>query len=343
MVRDVVGSQKGIGLIELMVSMMLGLLLVGAVIQVLVGQHATQRLNQSLNTIQTNARFVLYILERDLRRAGYWGCAAPDTKAPSAESMGAYGQVHVITADSTIGDWHVFAQALAPPQDKNIPDAANGQSAVLRLNYVRDPGVHVTVPANNRNARLQVSANPEGWDAGDQLLVTNCRVADLFTVTDTGNAWIAHATTNSDGETQNTQAQLSTLYGDDAAVFQPVGVIYYIRDTGVAGHSVPTLYRRQVAPTIEDSQALVMGISHLMLRYGVDRDGDSVPEAYVAANKVIDWRSIAAVRVGFVAVSVLSAGVDASSTLKMFGRTLQDLPDNDHLRRVYTTTVALRN
>lgn len=343
MVRSDSVTQNGIGLIELMVSMMLGLLLVGAVIQVLVGQRATQRLNQSLHTIQTSARFALHILEADLRRAGYWGCAAPATNAPVADTVGTYTHVHIIAAESSIDQWRDFARALAPPQDSNIPGAANSQSDVLRLNHVRAPGVRITRAGGSRSSPLHIAANPAGWEAGNLLLVTNCRTADLFTVTNASSSRIAHATTGSEGETLNTQAQLSTLYGDDAAVFEPYGVIYYIRDTEVAGRSIPTLYRRRVAPTVADSQALVMGISHLTLRYGVDRDGDTTPDAYVKAEQVKNWRAIAAVRVGFVAVSLRSAGVEANQTLTMFGRTLQDLPDDGRLRRVYTTTVALRH
>lgn len=336
-------APAGFGLVELMVALMLGLLLIGAVMHVLLGQGASQRVSQALSAVQTRARFVLYILERDLRRAGYSGCLNPVTTAPSVAGARPYGDLNILATATSVDGWRDIAQAVAKPRDANIPASANSASGVLRVSYVRDPAVRVVARADGARDALQISGNPAGWEAGDHLLVTDCRVADLFTATNVNSTLIAHAVNGGDGERRNAQAALAKRFGDDARVFEPYGVIYYIRDSGEGSRRAPTLYRRRVVPEVRNSRALVKGISHLRLRYGVDTGGDAGPEQYLDAGAVADWSTIVAVRVGFVAESPRPVGSDMGMTLRLFGSELNGLPEDGHLRRVFTTTVALRN
>lgn len=67
---------SGYSLIELMVSMTLGLLMLGVALQFLVSSSATQSASQASNRIQENARFALEILAENIRLAGYADPAA---------------------------------------------------------------------------------------------------------------------------------------------------------------------------------------------------------------------------------------------------------------------------
>ncbi len=55
--------------------MTIGLLLMGGVITILTSSHQTYRVNDALARIQENARYAFHVLSKDIRMAGYFGCA----------------------------------------------------------------------------------------------------------------------------------------------------------------------------------------------------------------------------------------------------------------------------
>src|SRR5690606_35581995 len=67
-------SQKGVTLVELMISLLLGLLLTAGIIQVFAGNRVTYAFNEGLSRIQENARFSLDHIAYNARMAGYSGC-----------------------------------------------------------------------------------------------------------------------------------------------------------------------------------------------------------------------------------------------------------------------------
>jgi len=66
--------ERGVTLIELMVSMTLGLLLTGAIMQIFLRNRVTYAFNDGLSQIQENARFALDHVANSTRMAGSIGC-----------------------------------------------------------------------------------------------------------------------------------------------------------------------------------------------------------------------------------------------------------------------------
>lgn len=66
--------QRGFGLIELMLALMLGLILVFGVVQIFIAGKQSFVVQQHTAALQENARFVLSRISRDLRQAGMFGC-----------------------------------------------------------------------------------------------------------------------------------------------------------------------------------------------------------------------------------------------------------------------------
>lgn len=67
-------GQSGLTLIELMVSLVLGLVLVGGVLNIFVSNRETYRVNENLTRMQENARTGFDFMARDLREAGQNPC-----------------------------------------------------------------------------------------------------------------------------------------------------------------------------------------------------------------------------------------------------------------------------
>ena len=68
------GAQRGVTLIELMVSITVGLVLVSALAFYFAGQKKTYTYQDALIGLQDSARVAFIHLSRDLRLAGYYGC-----------------------------------------------------------------------------------------------------------------------------------------------------------------------------------------------------------------------------------------------------------------------------
>jgi type IV pilus assembly protein PilW len=62
---------RGFSLIELMISLVIGLLILAGIAQVFLGGRAANNLQQRLGDLQENGRFALYFLQRDIRMAGF--------------------------------------------------------------------------------------------------------------------------------------------------------------------------------------------------------------------------------------------------------------------------------
>ncbi len=139
----------------------------------------------------------------------------------------------------------------------------------------------------------------------------------------------------------------------------------YVRNNG-STPAVPSLYVRRfvragaatgLAP-VGNPEELAEGVETLLLRFGVDTDGDNVIDAYRTAAQVINgvvgddaldnaWRQVVSVRVGVLARSSERAGVSgqvagAARTYNVLGTTVTP-PDDGRMRQVYETTIAVRN
>jgi type IV pilus assembly protein PilW len=71
-------KQSGFTLIELMISLTLGLILSAAVVQVMISNNSTERLNRSIASAQENGRFIIARLRNDLIMTGRYDTLRPE-------------------------------------------------------------------------------------------------------------------------------------------------------------------------------------------------------------------------------------------------------------------------
>ena len=69
--------EAGFGLVELMVSMLIGLVIIGALVTLFVNTSGNNRELARANSMIENGRFAIKVLEDDLVHAGYWGGYVP--------------------------------------------------------------------------------------------------------------------------------------------------------------------------------------------------------------------------------------------------------------------------
>jgi type IV pilus assembly protein PilW len=163
-------GQQGLSLIELMISLALGLLVVLAVTYVFAGSRANYRHQDALSAVQESGRIALEVLTRDVRMAGYPGCGnLPFLRHLSPGFSNDMAIAGVFNADAS------------------VPDSITITRGSSNLTSVVD------MPAVNQVQLVDVDALG-GVAVGDQLLITDCAYTEVLQVGDLTDDLVTAAT-----------------------------------------------------------------------------------------------------------------------------------------------------
>jgi type IV pilus assembly protein PilW len=277
------GPQRGFGLVEVMVSLAIGLVIIAALVALFIGTSRNNREMASANSMIENGRFAIQLLENDLAHGGYWGTHVPrfddQTSADVPVDVPAGVPDPCLAYDPV--DWnddYVNSLIGIPAQAYADDDAALPCAAVL-TDLV--PGSDILVV---RHAEMCVPgvAGCEADTAG-QLYIQ----ASLCATETTSYVFGATGT----AVFNLTRRNCATA----AEKRRFVSHIYYVRDFAVtAGDGIPTLVRSEfdlVGGTLAHQGAvpLIEGIDALRVEFGIDdvsRTGGAVD--YTVATDWVD-------------------------------------------------------
>ncbi|WP_269619505.1 PilW family protein [Zhongshania sp. BJYM1] len=341
-------SQRGFGLVELMISVTLGLFLSTAVIQVFLATNSSSKVQDSLAQIQENARFAMRFIGKEIRMAGYMGCS----------SIGNIN-VNVIAVPANTVDFSL-ATALVGEDDVAAGNALGAivGSDILHIKKASENDINVTGNMNTVNANLQIENNSLGFVTGDYVMVSDCLNADVFRIVNNpgnnGNGNAATTLTHSNGQGLNSSNNLSKLYQTDAEVFSFESVDYFVRDTGrdtAGGRPINALYMRRLIAgsggAISAATELVEGVENMQLTYGVDTNGDRAVDEYQSGAAVADWTDVLSVRISLQMVAseeniVGKTGSEsAQSIIDVNGNVVANT--DGRFRQIFTNVFAIRN
>jgi len=357
--------QRGVTLIELMISALLGLVLVAGIVQIFTGNRVTYQFTEGLGRIQENARFTLDHIAFSARMAGYRGCLAdvavfnnlnaPNTFRDDIEN-GLVGH----NANGT-GAAEVFAATAKDPAPSSNP-AAWTPALPPELNNRVIPGSDVLIvrsisgPANTMLAPFSTSTGliiPDTHDyiAGEILVATDCRKASIFQLTDIATAGslstLGHTDDASFGPGNSIAAWgLDQGYGLGAEVARLQTHAFYI---GQGTNNRPSLFQLrlqwQSATTsgFVPPEELVAGIDTMQIRYGIDTDNSGAPNTWVSADAVTDWANVLTAEITLLARSDDEYGTETDAVVYNLSDTQFNPVDDRRLRQVFSTTVGLRN
>jgi type IV pilus assembly protein PilW len=339
--------QQGLTLIELMVSMVLSLILMAGVIQVFLANKQAYRFAESLSRNQENGRFAAEFLARELRMAGYLGCATLRNTTPNIQANQPAAPAPQIELD--------MDKAIEGSDDVgagNTWGAIEGTD-VVTIRGGNLEGANLTGNLVTENANIQINydarTKPLPWEAGSVLMVTDCQDADIFratnisktTTNDTKNGkdFVLQKTTIAHSSAQNSSNFLSKAYGPGSKVMSWETISYYVADDPDTGE--PALYRDQYDGLTSDDDALIEGVEDMQILYGEDTDGDGNADIYRNAAAVASWANVVSARVSLLVRSTEPFVLTEQQNLAWTGRAI-DTSDR-RLRQIFTTTIALRN
>lgn len=332
------GRQRGIGLVEIMISLTLGLIVTGAIVQIYLTTKRQNDMQTSLTGRQESARFAAQIIQRDAQMAGYRGCLRDrglviNTLNTPTNFLYDYGQ-HVVGFDNAVG---------LPASITNVVAGTD----VLTLRTVDDPDVTIAALMATSTADPVTVAGlaVAPLAPNDILLVADCGGAAVFQLGayDPLTGALARAGAAGPG---NNNTNLGRRFGVGAQVFRLRTTTYYIRDS--ANGTGPALWRRV---GLDPAQELAEGIENMQVLYGEDTDGNESPDEYRTADDVTNWARVVSLQVALLVAGTQNRVADADPrTFNLLGEVVDpnaglgpdELPDG-RLRRVVTFTVAMRN
>ena len=349
--------QRGVTLVELMISLLLGLLLTVGIVQVFIGNRVTYAFNDGLSRIQENARFSLDHIAYHTRMAGYKGCISEvaihdnlDTPFDFAADIENGVQGHEAVGTGTSQTFSAGAAAWSPLLPAELNGLPVAGSDVLIVRGVSSDANALVSPFTN-SAQVFVS-EPHDFVEGDILVATDCQKASIFQVTnvqDTGvGINLVHA--NSNGYFPgNSISNWGTEqdYGLGAEVARLQAFAFYV---GTGANGRPALIQRRLQASAAStfvSEELAEGIDTMQVRYGVDTDSDGSINSWQTADAVnagANWLNVLSVEVTLLARATEEYGQETDTAVyNVGGGTLFNPADDRRLRQVFSTTVGVRN
>lgn len=323
-------SQRGFGLIEIMISLLLGVLILLGVTEIATRNSLTRNeLERSGRQIES-AAYALRLLETDLMSAGYWGemgeQAAAGTLPPVCPGLG---------ADLAAATLELRAVAGYPVQGEDellsnciVPLAGTDFLAIRRV-----------------NSCALGTAGCEAAGSNFHLQVNSCLAADGLPPLP-GIHYLIDPDTDA---LIYTQRDCSTA----APKYRFLSRVYYIRykdiDEDIDEDNPPQLVRAELRGSGADAEyvdvPLVDGVELLRFEYGLDNDGDGQVDVQTTTPVGPQWADVVMVRMSLVVRNLQpSAGYTDSRTYTVAGTAFTvPVGFESHRRQVYSRTVSLRN
>jgi type IV pilus assembly protein PilW len=320
------GFACGLSLVELMVSMLLGVLLGAGVISAYIGAKRNYFYEEQMARMQENGRYAMRLLSRELDMAGFFGGFTTMAEVAAA----------TVGSDCSDNDWIL--------DTRNPLELVNDYSGRAPLVSLHDTTLTcLDAAAVMPNSDLVAIKRT----AAEASVRWGVPAADL-TASSTASWYLRVAST---GGAQWEQLRPIDLQRPEVAVagrsyWEAVARIFYIRSrAGSAedGENIPGLCMETLAGNGMTSRCLVEGVENMQLELGIDTDADAAPNFYVAAPAPADMQRAVAIKIHLLLRSIDQlAGHQDDGTYRL-GQTTIAATHDAYLRRVFSATVFLRN
>ncbi|MEA9608115.1 PilW family protein [Xanthomonas campestris pv. plantaginis] len=329
-------SAAGFTLVELLISLVLGLLVTLAAIGLFLTSRRTAAATDSLSRVQENARIALELMARDIREAGGNPCNSSNNMAMvnvlSAPASRWWTNWNVGTTSGTLQGYD-GSTAIA---GINFGTTTAGQriagTDALTLLSSGDATAVVTVHAP-ASATFTVNTAAHGLIPGDLLMVCGpnaetggvMRLGAIFQMTGSaGTASVGHGASGSPGNATNRLGLGGSLFtfGSNASITRLNASAWYIGTNGrTRGLYQSTLINTGGVASVQ-AQEVAEGVQNMAVTYLVDGTTSYGNAASVTGR----WSQVTAVR-----ITLTLAGTD------------RDGVDNAALSRTVSQVITLRN
>jgi type IV pilus assembly protein PilW len=318
--------QSGMTIVELMVSLTIGLIILVALGQLFTTSRSAYMTEEGVARSQESGRFAMEFLTQDIRMAGFAGCSNPPSQCslmpepPTApgdcgsccNNVDPADEATTFSSEGIQGYRYVGPGTDLDDWSPALPDVffnngeVNAGTDVIIIQYALSTDLHLTGNMGTENGNIQVAAEispgvPSPWFDGntdngeivpdDILILSDCSNTDIFRANNVSNAGAMKTLAHSSG---NVRPHISKAYNANAEILKLASRAYYVAN-GASGE--PALWRKelgQAGAVPAAGQELVQGIEDMRFMYGVDTDIvpvtsiDNIANQYVLADNVVD-------------------------------------------------------
>jgi type IV pilus assembly protein PilW len=331
----------------MMIGITVGMLGMLAVSTVFVSFNKHRTVETSLMEAQSNGAMALYLLERDLDRAGYAFMELQGCTCTYVSGGGATLTSNPAFCERRPSDVLVHAQSAIP---LFITDGGN-QSDSIFIQYGTPGGglpiSQVLTKQNDVSDDFQLKSIA-GITVNDKLVMNRGGACALYQATDFSGSLktVVHAqnTINPD-PTAWPAVGYDTAFPDD----QLINLGQYVSKNFHVDEAAAQLLEN-TGPQYDNDTPVVENIVYLKAEVGIDTDGDKRVNSWSKPASITDYGAVAAIRVGVVARSQATENDSpTAATLEVLpaitGGAKQDytVPDRKFRYKVYYTIIPLRN
>lgn len=283
-------QQRGVGLVELMVAMVIGLFLILGAVTVYTQSRQSYRTIEATARVQEKARYALDVLETDIRSANYWGLnnwadsiGVDRSTVPTEATLQALDEVADVIDDCG-ADWVLQLREYIGGSD----DAADAIDDCAPSVGDFQAGSDVLVIRRGGNEAL---AGATALQANGLYIQTSRIKGAVFSP-------------NKDGD-PSVEANIPSDFLPPLSETHDLAVLgYFVSDASTGNANQPSLRRKRLvngdtgASIIEEE--IMHGIEDLQVQFGLDTDGNADANADIFVNPgdaAIAGGTIVAVRV----------------------------------------------
>lgn len=318
--------QAGLSLIELMIAMTLGLLILAGLIVLFVQNKQSHSQDEMIAQMQEDGRFAMSELVGDISMAGFWATLLdPTTITPDPASL-------TVTTDCG-------------------PAGATGTGSNAAIYQITTyPAIGISNNETSTNVATDFSCiNSSEFESGSDVLYI-LRVDG--TQTTLANLQDGHVYLESNGTSGTLFEKITGTspppLNGTLQYWEYDPMVYYVRNYSVtSGDGIPALCRKELSissgsPTMT-TECIAEGIEDMQVEFGIDTDKDGVANEYLSSPTTAQMNHAVSARVFLLGRSVdPDYGYTNGKTYQAADATAYT-PNDHYYRRVYTTTILLRN
>lgn len=312
-------TQSGLTLIELLISMGLGITISAGVASIYMESVRNYTQNEEIARLQENGRYALKLLRREVSMAGFF---AGHSSIPTTDE---------ITTDCEAGvDWVTDTSSPIELLNNFDSDIETVQGTTLTC----------------VGSALQA----------DTDLISIKRFADSYTLRDgSWNDGVAATDSSQWYIRTNNNGNPSWIKGVDISAadatagsavdyWEYYSGVFFIRDHSEdEGDEIPSLCAARLQASAMQVNCLVEGIEDMQLEFGIDNDEDGVPDQFVSDPSSAEIETSVAIRAYLLVRAVnKDYAYTNTKTYRLGSKEVAAFNDN-YYRRVFSTTVVLQN
>lgn len=341
--HSIADYQGGFSLIELMISITLGLLIMAGVLALYLDLSKSNAELAKMNRQIENGRFTIQLLQQELWHAGFW-----DTYAPPLPSVTPLNPTAIPNPCAAFSEWsidtvYINNMFLVPVQGYAAGASLPDECSSIVTNRQADSDVLVVRYASTCVAG---AANCESYNANKLYIQTQaCSDTSL-----TGIYNASAATTpvlDASGSTTVYKKNCTAPADKRKLIIS----IFYVRNYSAStSDGIPTLMRADFDLSggevkMQSAQPLIEGIQSIKFEYGRDTDVDGSADIFDDCSfcTATDWANVVAVQVHVLARNLeASTGYVEDKTYQLGSTTVGPFNDG-FMRHAYSSYIRLVN